>query len=749
MKQYWLILLLFSIKVYAQDVTKYVNPFIGTSNYGTTNPGAVMPNGMVSVCPFNVTGSDLNSFDKDKNWHSTPYVHENKFFTGYSHVNLSGVGCPDLGVIQLMPTSGEIQVLPNEYGSEYRDEAASPGYYTNLLTKYNILTEVTANVRSGISRFTFPAGKANILINLGTGLTNESGSKLRIVDNREIEGFQMTGSFCYKDGSERPVYFVIQFDKPSIDYGAWKKMPELKAESSWSSTNNSYKFYPGYKLEMAGDSIGAWFSFDLEFEQVIHAKVGVSYTSIENARSNLQQEIPTFDFNKQQQMCQDAWQETLGKVQVKGGSRDEKVMFYSALYHMNIHPNIINDINGDYPEMEGYKILKAIDEPRYTVFSLWDTYRNLHPFMSLVYPDKQLAMVNSMIGMYKESGWMPKWELNSRETHVMEGDPAIPVITDTYLRGITHFDVETAYEAFYKSATIEGKLNKLRPDIDHYLEEGYVPIESEFDNSVSHALEYYIADWNLSQLAKALGKKQESIRFLKQSLHYKTYFDDEYQMFRPKLKDGSFLTPFDPKQGENFAPCPGFHEGTAWQYSMYVPHDIPGLIKLKGGEQIFVQTLQKIFDDNLFDMTNEPDINYPYLFNFVEGEEWRTQKTIRDLISEHYHNTPAGIPGNDDCGTLSAWLVYSMMGFYPYCPGNTSYAIASPMFDQITIELDPLFYPGKLIQINSTKETPEAIYIESVSWNGKKVDNFFIDHHELVQGGILEFKLTDKPKTKK
>ena len=730
-----IILICISLVVFSQNTTGYVNPFIGTTNFGATNPGAIVPRGMVSVVPFNVSGSNENTYDKDARWWSTPYAWENNYFTGYSHVNLSGVGCPELGVILLMPTTGEIDADNKNYGSTMSHQKASPGYYSNFLDKYKIKTEVTATERVGLSKFIFPEGKSNILIDLGTGLTNESGASVKIVNNREIEGWRMTGTFCYNDGTERPVYFVARFNKPAESFGVWKKMPAMKAESSWSETSGKFKYYQNYKAEMAGDSIGAWMSFDTEKDEEIFVKIGVSYVSIDNARQNLEVELPGFNFQKMLSEAQNKWDEALSQIMVKGGSDDQKTVFYTALYHMLIHPNILNDVNGQYPMMDSFGISETKDGDRYTTFSLWDTYRNYHPLMSLVYPQQQLDMVRSMVEIYKESGWLPKWELNSTETHVMEGDPAIPIVVDTYLRGLTDFDVDAAYQAMYKSATTEGTKNKLRQDIDFYLEKGYVPYTEKYDNSVSHALEYYIADWNLSQFAKTLGKENDFQQFLNQSLRYKEYFDTkEFQMIRPRLADGTFFEDFNPRQGENFEPCPGFHEGTAWQYTFCVQHDIPGLIKLMGGKTKFTQKLQGIFDNGFFDMANEPDIHYPWLFNYIKGEEWRTQKEVSRLVNTYFKNSPDGLPGNDDCGTLSAWVVFSMMGLYPVCPGNPVYAISSPVFDEIQIKLDPNFYSGKQLIIKTRGNN----YIKDIQKDGKKINGFFISHKELVSGGILE-----------
>lgn len=729
-------LLFLSISISAQEYTKWVNPFIGSSNFGATNPGALVPQGMVSVVPFNVTGSAENTWDKDKGWWSTPYAADNSFFTGFSHVNLSGVGCPELGVVLVMPTTGKVNAKVTEYGSLMSSQKASPGYYSCNLDKYSIKAEATATQRSGLSQFTFPAGQSNILIDLGNGLTNESGANIRIVNEQEVEGWRMTGNFCYHTKSERPVYFVARFSKKPISYGVWKKMPALDVEAAWSANNNAFNFYEKSTQPTAGDSVGAYFTFETQENEQVLVQVGISYVSIANARENIDAEQNSFDFSKLRSEAEQNWEQTLSRVEVEGGTDDQKTVFYTALYHLHIHPNIINDVNGQYPEMESYTVGQLKDGNRYTVFSLWDTYRNYHPLMSLLYPDLQLDFVRSMVAMYNESGWLPKWELNGRETYTMNGDPAFPVIADTYLRGLSNFAVETAYEGMLKHYSTPSAENKIRGDNDFYLEYAYVPLREEFDNSTSEALELYVADWNFGQLALALGKNDDYKRFSKQSLGYKNYFDSkEYKMIRPKLADGEFLTPFDPLQGENFKPAPGFHEGTAWQYTFGVPHDIKGLKKLMGGNKAFTEKLQMVFDDSLFDMANEPDMHYPFLFNYVKGEEWRSQKETSRLVKTYFKNKPDGLPGNDDCGTMSAWAVFSMMGLYPTCPGNMNYAIVQPVFDKISIKLDSTFYKGKSITI--TKSTESGNYIKQIQFNGKVIDGYFINHNELTKGGKL------------
>ena len=704
------------------SLLNYVDPFIGTTNYSACHPGAVLPNGMMSVVPFNVMGSDLNHYDKDERWWSAPYDNTNEYFTGFAHVTLSGVGCPEMGTLLTMPTTGPLDVDYHHYGTEYADEQASPGYYAVSLKKYGVRCEVSSTLRSSAERYTFPKGEGHILLNLGAGLTNEVGGMVHRVSETEIEGYRLLGNFCYQSQAVYPIYFVMRVNKRPVSSGYWKKQPPMSGpEKDWDADNGKYKLYTAYGKELAGDDVGYYFSYDCEENEQIEVQMGVSFVSIDNARENLNAEQPLFVFDDIHHKAREQWDATLRRITVEGGTEAQRRMFYTALYHTQIHPNIIQDVNGQYPKMESSDT-GTTSGNRYTVFSLWDTYRNVHQLNTLLYPDKQLDMVRSMIAMYREWGWMPRWELYGRETWTMEGDPAIPVIADTWLKGLRDFDIATAYEAFCRSATLPAKKNKMRPDIDPYLEKGYVPIgeyaaDMSGDNSVSHALEYYIADAALANLAEALGKTADAKRFRQQSLGYRHYYSKESGTLRPILQNGKFLTPFNPNDGADFSNAPGFHEGSAWNYTFCVPHDVMGLAKLMGGENAFVQKLQRVFDDNLYDPANEPDIAYPYLFTYFKGEEWRTHKVVSKLIDRYYNDTPSGLPGNDDCGTLSAWLVFSMMGLYPDCPGSPYYAMTTPVFDKVTLHLDTRYYPDGDIVI-----TP------------KPLKRYRISHEELKKG---------------
>lgn len=729
----------------ATDYTQWVNPFVGTTNYGTTNPGAIVPNGMMSVVPFNVMGSDLNRYDKDSRWWSTPYEVNNKFFTGYAHVNLSGVGCPELGSLLTIATTGDLEPDYHKYGSEYTAETAVPGYYSNRLTKYDVLTEVTATERTSAERYTFPGGKGNILINLGEGLTNETGATVRRVSDTEIEGSKLLGTFCYNAQAVFPIYFVMRVSaKPSAS-GYWKKQRPMTVESAWDADAGKYKIYTRYGRELSGDDIGYWFTYDsLAPGEQVEVRMGVSFVSTENARENLDKEQLSFTFDELRAAAHNRWNEDLGKIRVKGGTEEQRKVFYTGLYHALIHPNLLSDVNGEYPLMENAGTGHS-DTPRYTVFSLWDTYRNLHQLMTLVYPERQTDMVRSMIGMANEWGWLPKWELYGRETFTMEGDPAIPVIVDTWRKGLRDFDIDSAYAAMKRSATTPGAQNPMRPDIDPYLAKGYVPLgayagDMSGDNSVSHALEYYVADNALAWLAEERGDKEFAKELRKRAAGYKNYYSKESGTLRPLNADGTFLTPFNPRQGENFENVPGFHEGSAWNYTFFVPHDVEGLAHLMGGKRKFVDKLQMVFDEGLYDPSNEPDIAYPYLFSRFKGEEWRTQREVNRLLGKHFTSQPDGIPGNDDTGTMSGWAIFSMMGFYPDCPGEPYYTLTSPVFDSVEIDLAN----GKTLNIDAERTSPDDIYIESMTLGDKTLNKYRISHDELVNAGRLGMKLSSK-----
>lgn len=745
MRSIAILLLTLTCALHAQSPVEKVNPFIGTTNYGTTHPGALTPNGMMSVVPFNVMGSDLNLYDKDQRWWSAPYEYTNHYFTGYAHVALSGVGCPEASSLLVMPTSGTLDVDYHNYGSEYTEEKATPGYYTNRLTKYNIKTEVTATPRTACERFSFPQGQGHIILNLGQGLTNESGAMVRRVNATEIEGVKLMGTFCYTTQAVYPIYFVMRVSHEPTRCGPWKFQPRMQGiESQWSADDGTYKLYENYFREVAGDDIGYHFSYDnLSEGEQITVHLGVSFVSIENARMNLDTEQQGKDFDQIHSEAVEKWHDDLSRIRIQGGSEEQQEIFYTALYHTLIHPSIISDVNGEYPQMESGAVGKA-SHTRYSVFSLWDTYRNLHPLLTLVYPERQTDMIQSLIGMYEEWGWLPRWELFGRETYVMEGDPAAIVIADSWIKGLRHFDIQQAYSAMIKSATTRGAHNPIRPDIDPYIDKGYIPVgffanDLSGDNSVSHTLEYCMADYAISRLADSLGDKPRAKEFAQRATHYRRYYNKEYGTLRPIDESGNFIGDFDPTTGKHFENVPGFHEGSAWAYTFAATYDIEGLARLMGGKRTYTQRLQALFDNNHYDPANEPDLAYPYLFSHIKGEEWRTQREVKRLLDTHYKNTPDGIPGNDDTGTMSAWAVFSMMGLYPDCPGEPYYTLTTPVFDEISIHT-----PQFETTILTHRQDTACHYIDHITLNGTK-NGYRIKHDALTSSGTIEFHLKSTP----
>ncbi|MDO4228260.1 MAG: GH92 family glycosyl hydrolase [Capnocytophaga sp.] len=724
-----------------QTPADYINPFIGTSNFGATHPGAIVPRGMLSISPFNVafdTTGVKNPLEKDSRWLSNPYVNENTFLTGFTHANMSGVGCPELGVIIAMPTTGKLEVNHLKYGSTYTQEKASAGYYSTYINKYGVKTEMTASARAGVSRYHFPKGEANVLLNLGLGLTNEKGAVLKINSPTEVQGMRMVGTFCYNSPElAYPIYFVAKLSKPATNYGIWHKPEKHQGvEAQWMWYNDDLRLKDGFQREVIGDSIGAYFQYKFDKDEIVELRVGISYVSIENARENLEKEIGEKSFDKVHEIAKNQWNKQI-HAEVEGGTDDQKTIFYTGFYHALIHPHFFNDVNGDYPQSTTNKIGKS--DHRYTVFSLWDTYRNYHQLMTLLYPKEQLGMVKTMLDIYDESGWLPKWELNSTETFTMVGDPASIVLADTYLRGITEFDVEKAYEAMLKGANTLEK-NPIRPGVGEYWKLGYLSVDGGVKGPVSTTQEYNIADFAIAQLAKKLGKNKDYEKYSKQSLSYRKLFDKQTHLLRPRHADGKWYAPFNPESGANFAENVGYIEGNAWQYVYMVTHDVKGMIKMMGGEKQFEKQLDFIFESGQYDMANEPDIAYPYLYNYIKGSEWKTQKCIHNLIEKYFQNKPAGLPGNEDTGVMSAWLIYGMMGFYPITPGEPIYTFTSPKFNKIKLTLDKEYYPNGELIIESNA-SPENIYIKQIYIDEKPYNSYFITHEQLKKAKKIRFEL--------
>ncbi len=715
-----------------------VNPFIGTANDGNTYPGAVTPWGMVSVSPHNVM-STPESYITDDPFAPSGYIHGLPTIYGFGLTHISGAGCPDLGAPVIAMTTGDIQPGFISYGSTYRNESASPGYYAVELTDHGIRVEATASTRAGVLRLHFPetAAFGNVLVDVGENISWGSGKgEVRIVSSAEVEGYSETGRFCFEYNQQR-IFFSARFSRPASKMGTWIEDAV--------STNT----------EAAGKA-GAWFSFDNPHASPIEVQVGISYVSIENARENLGTEIGDAGFDTVRAAAEVAWEDVLSRIIVTGGTEEEREIFYTALYHSLLNPSVFSDANGEYPLMENDGIGVAEGYTRYTIFSMWDSYRTVHPLLTLVYPETQIDMVRSICGMAEESGEVPMWELAGNEVNVMVGDPALAVVAETYLKGLRDFPVEDVYAVMRDGAlnvnVNEGPLHRVGGS--SYLELGYVPMEEAETvwGPVSTTLEYAYADWALAQLAKALGHGEDAERLEKSALAYRTLFDSGMGLLRPKLADGSWLDPFDPDAIKGSSPFgkssggPGYVEGTAWHYAFFAPHDIDGLTSLHGGSDSFVNSLQAVFDEGRFVMWNEPDMAYPYLFTYFTGESWRTQQEVRRAMETYFGTGPAGLPGNDDAGALSAWYVFSALGFYPDCPASSRYSIGSPLFDRAEIRLSPRFYPGEKIVVAVHQTTDRSPYVDTVLWNSDNLTESEISHTELIAGGMLEFTMTDTRK---
>lgn len=705
---------------------------------------------MASVCPMNLPHG------AGKPTPSATYRDGQERLYGLTHVNLSGVGgLGDLGAILLTPTTGDLGFDFKANTSRLGMQSASPGFYEATLPDRGITIAATATMRAGMTRIIFPAGEAHVLLNLANAVTPAQGASIRQVGPQEFEGMRMTGGFCWQSYAKAPVFFVMRIDRLPTAAGLWKhgmivKQPAVDAESC-----------------------GAYASFRSDKPLTVLVKVGVSYTSIENARANLDTEMPGWDFELVREAAATNWGEKLGRVRITGGSARDLRMFYTALYHSLIHPNVISDVNGDYPAMNArdvrkigwkwedmrvvpgtetpFRILNS-KTPRYSVFSLWDTYRTVHPLLSLLYPQQQTDMVRSMLGMFEESGELPKWELAGNETYIMVGDPAAAVVADTWMKGLRAFDPDLAWRAIAATAfpMKDGHNPVTRPGLVQYLQHGYIPNDAKGPDwvwgSVATTLEYAVADFAAAQLARDIGKTKEADELARRSLFYRNLYDRETGFLRARLADGSFIEPFDPlsRHGEweskSAIGGPSYVEGHAWHYTFFVPHDIPGYAEMAGHEK-FAAKLEECFAARHYDPSNEPDIAYAYAFNRLPGHEPRASHWVREIIDTYYGEGPGGLPGNDDCGTLSAWLVFSMLGLYPDVPGLPEYSLVTPRFPEAILHLRNPPSSGETVTIRRTGSDGPGAAIRSITWNSRKLERPFLSHADLTAGGSLTFLL--------
>lgn len=723
-KQQLFILLLFVVTIVTAQKpypAKYVNPFVGTDFHGHTYPGATVPFGMVQLSP----DTRLTGWDGCSGYHFSDSV-----IYGFSHTHLSGTGCSDLGDILMMPTVGKPELDNKMYSSNFKkgSETAKAGYYSVFLEKPKVRVELTSTARVGFHRYTFPKTKeANIILDL-QHRDDVIESWIQVVGKDEIRGFRRSKAWA----EDQRVYFAIKFSSPF-------DISEIKTGEG---EPMSVSLEDKDKGKTEGKNLKAWFRFSKLKGKQLMVKAAISAVSIDGAVKNLNAEIPDWNFDQIAQLAYSAWNKELGKIEVDGATPEQMTTFYSALYHTMVVPNLFTDVDGMYLGTD-FKPHKAEGFTAYSVFSLWDTYRAYHPLMTIIDTKRTNDFINTFLSHYRNGGLLPVWELDANETFCMIGYHSIPVIVDAWMKGIRGFDGKYALEAMKHSSN----LNHL--GLEAYRKFGFIPGEKESE-SVSKTLEYSYDDWCISQLAKSLGSEVDYKEYNNRGQFYKNLFDPTTGFMRPRY-NGGWKTPFDPREVDN-----NFTEANSWQYSFYVPQDITGLIKLHGGAGNFEKKIDDLFNApsdlagrNQADITgligqyahgNEPSHHMAYLYNYV-GRPWKTQKIVRKIMDEMYTEKPDGLCGNEDCGQMSAWYVLSSVGLYAVCPGNTQYAIGSPLFGKSQINLEN----GKKFTIVAENNSKNNIYIKDATLNGKPLNRSWIDYSEIIAGGELHLTMSDTP----
>ncbi len=710
-----LFILLLIINIASAQNTDFVNPFIGTSNGGNTFPGAVVPWGMVSVSPHNSSVSPSG------------YRSGEEFFYGAGHTHLSGTGCADLGSIIVTVTTGNIKTEPDQYRQHYSNEKASPGFYSVHLDSAGVTLECSASPHCGIIKITSDRDqKINLLLDAGRSLAITGGGEVNVTSVTELQGFNISGGFCGEDNRQKTFFYSVS-NKSALRHGTW--INENINDDSEAAAIDS--------------SLGIWQTYSLRKGETLLLKTGISYVSISNAKLNLESEIKDKSFSEIRQEAEASWDNVLSRIEIEDSADSNKVIFYTALYHVLIHPNIISDVNGDYPLMGRKGTGNYKNRNRYSVFSLWDTYRTLHPFLTLVYPERESEIVRTMIDMAKENGYLPKWELAGNETYMMVGAPADIVIADTYIKGVRDFDADSALSFMIKPALLDRneKAPPVRAGYHELLQYGYIPFEQNWNEDwwvwgpVSTTLEYCFSDYSIAKLSEVLHKPEYSELFSDRSSFYKNLFDDSTHFFRPRSEKGNFITPFDSTSTEGSGDWagsggPGYVEGNARDYAFYVPFDVKGMIELYGGRSGFYNKLNYYFENNFFSLNNEPEMFYPYLFTYFPGEESRTSDILSSIIKQNFNTGPGGLPGNDDCGAISAWYLFSALGFYPVCPASDEYRTGLPLFGRCEIRLSDKYYSGQKIIIEKRTDADRE---GSFYLNDKKVQGSAITHTSLVR----------------
>ncbi|WP_455612716.1 GH92 family glycosyl hydrolase [Bacteroides congonensis] len=708
----------------SEGLLRYVDPYIGSGYHGHVFVGTSVPYGMVQLGP--------NNIHKGWDWCSG-YHYSDSILIGFSHTHLSGTGCTDLGDILIMPLNeirtprGNQDDIRDGYASRYShdNEIARPEYYSLLLDRYDIKAELTATDRVGFHRYTYPDGKpASILIDLREGNgSNAYDSYIRKIDDYTVEGYRYVRGWS----PSRKVYFVLKSDK--------------KIEQFTAYDDNTPK--PWNQLKVA--SVKSVLTFG--YEKEVKVKVAISSVSCANALMNLQAELSHWDFDKTVKMSADRWNKQLARMSVETDNEPAKRIFYTAHYHTMIAPTLYCDVNGEYRGMNDM-IYTDPKKANYTTLSLWDTYRALHPLMTIVQPEMVDKVVNSMLSIYHQQDKLPIWPLMSGETNQMPGYSSVPVIADAYLKGFTGFDAEEALQAMKATATYEKQKG-----IPHVLEKEYIPADKVHE-ATSIAMEYAVDDWGIAAMAHKMGKYEEAATYAKRAHYYKNYFDSSIHFIRPKLEDGSWRTPYDPAR--SIHTVGDFCEGNGWQYTFFAPQDPYGLIGLFGGDKPFTAKLDNFFTNNdsmgegaSSDITgligqyahgNEPSHHVAYLYAYA-GEQWKTAEKVRFIMDEFYTDKPDGIIGNEDCGQMSAWYLLSSMGLYQVNPSDGIFVFGSPCFKKVEMKVRG----GKTFTVEAPDNNKENIYIQKVYLNGKPYNKSYITYDDIINGSTLKFVMGKKP----
>lgn len=738
------------------DYTQWVNPFVGTDKMGHTFPGATVPFGSMQLSPDTDTipYSSNGLYNPDAYRYCAGYQYSDSTIVGFSHTHFSGTGHSDLGDILVMPTVGKLMLNPGTsarsqsgYRSKFshHNEHAEPGYYQVFLQNYGVNAELTVTTRVGVHKYTFPkSDSAHIIIDLAHGIYNYPEKNVwtfvRVENDTLITGFRQTSGWA----RTRTVYFAIAFSKPFKSYGLVND-EKLVYRGFWRKFNQNENF-----PENAGRKVKCHFDFSTNNNEQIMLKVAISPVSMANALENMKAEVPLWNFGEIRQKAKELWNKELRKIEVKTLTDNDKLNFYTSLYHAYLSPTIYMDTNGSYKGLD-QNVHEATDFVNYTTFSLWDTYRALHPLFNIIQPQRNVDMIKSMLAHYHQSvhHMLPVWSHYANENWCMIGYHAVSVIADAAVKGNDNFDINDALNAAVTTAQ-----NKWYDGIEYYEEYGYVP-EDLSSNSVSKTLEYAYDDWCILQLAEKANNAIVAEEFNRRSENYRNIFDKKIGYMRPRLSNGNFKIDFDilSTHGQ------GFIEGNSLNYSLYVPQNPESLVLLMGGKKKFANYLDTLFNkylpDRYFaeteDITregligtyvhgNEPSHHVAYLYNWT-NKPWKTQERVRMICQTMYKPVPDGLSGNDDCGQMSAWYIFSALGFYPVAPGSIYYSIGSPTVVNAVIHLEN----GKIFSISTKNQSPNNVYVKKVLLNGKPVDNFKISHFDIISGGELLFILGNKP----